>query len=81
MKEIIRKWNSLGINLPLARDPKTGTGSYTASLVVISSICVIASLVMPFIDKTQSLSFFIASASLYLGRKWTDKSIDNTIKD
>lgn len=37
-KEILKKLNDLGIPLPLVRDPKTNKGSFTATLLVISSI-------------------------------------------
>ncbi len=42
---LINKCNELGVPLPTVRDPKTGKGSITATLVVISSglitICIL----------------------------------------
>lgn len=72
IKEFITNWNVLGVNIPLAKEPKTNTGSYTATLVVISSLCVILSLVSPKIDKSGAMVFYTTSACLYLGRKFSN---------
>ena len=73
IKEIIKTWNSLGINIPMARDPVSGKGSVTASLVVLSSACLIISLVTTKVSNEGAFEFFIASATLYLGRRYQSK--------
>lgn len=46
-KEFVGKINSRGIPLPTVRDPKTGVGSVTVTLVVMSSgLCCISVLIM-----------------------------------
>ena len=82
MKKFRSTWNNKGINAPVMRDPKTGKGSITASLVVISCICVVISLVTNKLDKSGAFQFYLASIGVYLGRKITNKDgsiIDSTL--
>src|SRR5271166_3331457 len=45
LQQLISSWNSQGLPLPMVRDPKTGQGSVTTTLVVVSSgICTVCSL-------------------------------------
>lgn len=69
VKTFFGKINSLGFPLPMMRDPKTGLGSITVSLVITSAICVIASLISNKIDKSGALSFYALTLGAYLGRK------------
>lgn len=68
--------NMYGINLPMVKDPKTGIGSVSLTLVVISSVMVILGLVgkwsgkLGVVDINNSLEFFYASSALYFGRNW-----------
>ncbi len=60
----------------MVKDPKTGMGSVSLTLVFISSIMVILGLVgkwsgrLGTIDINNSLEFFYASSALYFGRNW-----------
>lgn len=75
-----RDANVFGINIPMVKDPKTGTGSVSLTLVFISSALVLVGLVgkwsgyLGTIDIDNALEFFYASSALYFGRKWTSKT-------
>jgi len=66
--------NQRGINLPMIKDPKTGIGSVSLTLVFISSILVVLGLVgkwsgrLGTVDINNALEFFYASCVLYFGR-------------
>lgn len=72
--------NQSGINLPMVKDPKTGTGSVSVTLVFVSSVMVILGLVgkwsgrLGIVDIQNSLEFFYASCALYFGRNWKSKT-------
>ena len=72
--KLTRAANQQGINLPMIRDPKTGLGSVSLTLVFISSIFVVMGLVGKWsgrfgvIDIDNALEFFYASCVLYFGR-------------
>jgi len=72
--------NKYGINFPMVKDPKTGLGSVSLTLLIISSIMVILGLVgkwsgrLGIVDINNSLEFFYASSALYFGRSWVSKS-------
>lgn len=76
MKKLVLICNSYGIPLPLVHDPKTGTGSVSLTLVVLSSSMVLLGLVgtwsgkLGVIDIKNALEFFYASSFLYFGRNW-----------
>ncbi len=74
IKFFIKNWNVHGIGLPTVKDPKTNAGSITATLVVISCICVVASLISNKVDKSGSMQFYIISLGAYLGRKFQTKA-------
>jgi hypothetical protein len=73
---ITKSLNMYGINLPMIKDPKSGIGSVSLTLVFISSIMVILGLVgkwsgkLGIIDINNALEFFYASSALYFGRNW-----------
>ena len=73
LKGYIQKANELGVPLATVRDPATGRGSISATLVVLSSIALIASLVTTKVNNSGSLEFFLASCSLYFGRHYQKK--------
>jgi hypothetical protein len=79
--------NMYGINLPMVKDPKTGKGSVSLTLVFISSIMVILGLVgkwsgrLGVVDINNALEFFYASSFLYFGRNWRAASGAPPTKD
>jgi hypothetical protein len=74
--EFAAKMNKYGVPLPTVRDPKTGLGSISLTLVFISFNMVLVGLVGKWagalggIDLTQALNLFYACAALYWGRKF-----------
>lgn len=74
IKQFINLLNSKGIPVPLIKDPKTGIGSVSLTLVFLSSIYVQVGLIGKYsklldgIDLAQALNFFMISAGLYFGR-------------
>lgn len=77
--EIVNSINQKGIPFPMARDPKTGVGSVSLTLVIFSSALVMIGLVGKWsgklggIDMSNALQFFYASSGLYFMRTWTSK--------
>lgn len=71
--QYIKDKNVKGVYLPFVSDSATGKGSVSLTLVVISSICLVLSLVTKKVDNPGSFEFFLASISLYFGRKYTNK--------
>jgi hypothetical protein len=75
LKALILKLNKNGVPLPMATDPKTGVGSLTVTMVVVSfGICALgvlgkASKVLGEVDLTAAHSLLVISLSAYLGRK------------
>lgn len=74
LKSYIQKANELGIPLATVRDPATGRGSISATLVFVSSIALLASLVTPKVSNSGALEMFLVACSLYFGRKFQTKS-------
>jgi len=76
-KEFVGKMNAAGIPVPTVRDPKTGKGSVSLTLVFISFNMVLVGLVGKWagalggIDLTQALNLFYACAALYWGRSFS----------
>jgi hypothetical protein len=64
--DVVQKWkdlvdtaNSKGIPMPMVRDPKSGLGSITATLVVVSSgLCAISILMMLAVFLSKMTAFF-----------------------
>ena len=69
IKDFFGKINALGFPIPMMRDPKTGLGSVTVSLVIVSAVCVIISLISKKVDQSGALSFHALALGAYLGRK------------
>lgn len=73
-KTFVDKMNKYGIPVPTVRDPKTGLGSVSLTLVFISFNVVLVGLVGKWagslggIDISQALNLFYACAALYFGR-------------
>jgi len=87
MKALYKKWkmvvnraNAVGVPLPTIRDPKSGLGSVSLTLVFLSSFLVILGIVGKWskslgeIDIRNALEFFYASSALYFGRQWNKKT-------
>lgn len=87
LKELIEKWkqfvrdmNAKGIPVPTVRDPKTGFGSISLTLVFISSIIVIVGILgktagmLGGLDMGMAMEFFWTATSLYFGRQFQTKS-------
>ncbi len=78
-KEFTRRMNEKGVPLPTIRDPKTGSGSVSLTLLVFASIWVQIGLLGKFsrvfegVNLDQALQFFYACSALYFGRRWTSK--------
>ena len=74
-KALLEKLNRLGFPIITARDPKTGRGSISLTLVFISSLLVIVGIVGKWsgklggIDMTYAMEFLWTSCSLYFGRQ------------
>jgi hypothetical protein len=79
---LIDKWNnfvsacnSKGIPIPLARDPKTGQGSVSLTMLFLSFNMVIVGLIGKYskmlegVDIGQALNLFTICSALYFGRK------------
>jgi hypothetical protein len=72
----VAQMNSNGVPLPTIRDPKSGKGSISLTLVFVSFNVVLVGLVGKWagalggIDLTQALNLFYACAALYFGRKF-----------
>lgn len=75
ISEFTVKLNKLGIPLPVIRDPKTGKGSVSLTLVFISFNIVAFGLIgkaagiLGGVDLAQALNLFYACAALYWGRQ------------
>jgi len=87
MKALYKKWkmvvnraNAVGVPLPTIRDPKSGLGSVSLTLIFLSSLLVILGIVGKWskslgeIDIRNALEFFYASSALYFGRQWNKKA-------
>jgi hypothetical protein len=74
--QLARSMNEKGIPIPVIRDPKTGTGSVSLTLVFISANLVIFGIIGKWgaglkIDMEQAMQFFYATSALYFGRGLT----------
>lgn len=89
IKELSNAWktftgrlNKYGIPLPSVRDPKTGRGSISLTLVFISFNMVLVGVVGKWsgalggIDIAQALNLFYACAALYWGRKFQGRDVE-----
>lgn len=75
IKLVVEKFNKNGIPIPTIRDPKSGTGSITLTLVFISfNTALIGQIgkiagILGGIDLTQANYLFLMCLGAYLGRK------------
>ena len=75
LRAIIQRMNQLGIPVPVARDPSTGRGSVTFTLVVVSGGIVLIGLLnsaaslFKGVDMTSALYWHGMSLATYLGRR------------
>ena len=76
MKNLISRLNKFGIPLPMIRDPRTGLGSVSLTLVFMSSIYVQLALLNMFaqmfqgVDIVNALYWHGMSLALYFGRSF-----------
>lgn len=73
--ELSNKMSVKGIPMPVIRDPKTGQGSVSLTLVFISFNVWLVSVIgkaagaLGGMDPAQTLNMFVSCAALYWGRK------------
>lgn len=85
IKEYLLKMNQDGVPLPMLKDPKTGKGSVTLTMMWISfnvSILALAGKVTKIlggVDYSDTLWLLGLTSSLYLGRKIQKNGKDFTI--
>lgn len=79
-KAFVARMNEFGVPVPTARDPKTGKGSVSFSLVVISTALVVMGIVGKWsklagdIDLDNAMEFLWSALAIYFGRQWQTKS-------
>ena len=79
-KDLVNKANKAGLPIPTIRDPKTGVGSVSLTLVLISALLVIVGILSKWagklggIEMNSAMQFFWTSVSLYWGRKFQGKA-------
>lgn len=76
IKQFIVSLNSKGIPLPFLRDPKTGAGSVSLTMMFISFNVVLVGLIGKWskaldIDLQQAIYWFMITSGLYFGRSLT----------
>lgn len=83
LSELASKLNKQGVPIPLLRDPKTGEGSISFSMMFISFNIVAVGLIGKYakilegIDLNQAQNLFLATSALYFGRTLTLKTDKN----
>jgi hypothetical protein len=86
LKMLIRKMNEAGAPLPVARDPATGKGSVTFTLVAISGGVVLIGLLNSFanlfkgVDMTNALYWHGMALAAYLGRRMSGDGKNITVE-
>lgn len=79
LRAFVERMNSLGVPLPMVRDPKTGAGSVSLTMVVVSFFVAVMGLIgkiskfLGDVDMSQTLWLLTISSSLYFGRKLSVK--------
>jgi hypothetical protein len=90
IKELVSKLNKYGIPVPMVRDPRTGLGSVSLTLVLLSSIYVQLALLNMFaqmfkgVDIVNALYWHGMSLALYFGRSFNkegDISMNSSSSD
>lgn len=85
IKDFLVKMNQEGFPLPLLRDPKTGQGSVSLTMLVLSFNVVLLGLIgksagfLGGVDLTQAIYWNVLTASLYFGRtlSYNGKTVEN----
>lgn len=86
LKQLVLELNESGIPLPLVRDNKTGRGSISLTMMVISFTIVLLGLLGKFskvldIDLTQGIYFFGITSALYFSRSISGNKNDIKIEN
>ena len=87
LKQQIDKLNKYGVPLPMIRDPKTGLGSVSLTLVLLSSVYVQLALLNMFaqmfqgVDIVNALYWHGMSLALYFGRSFNKEGGISLEKD
>lgn len=85
VKDFVNKLNQSGVPMPMLKDPKTGQGSITATLVFLSfNTALLGQLgkitnLFGSIDLTQANYLFLLSLGAYLGRKFQANATTKTV--
>lgn len=92
-RKLFEKWknfvallNKKGVPAPTIRDPKTGQGSVSLTLVFISSAIVIVGIIgnwsakLGNVDMANAMQFFWTACTLYWGRKFQYRPDDTSPK-
>lgn len=79
LKEISDKLNAKGIPVPMLRDPKTGMGSISLTMLFISFNTVLVGIIGKWgkgldVDLAQALNWFLICSGLYFGRNLTNSN-------
>jgi hypothetical protein len=86
-QKFVDKMNRKGIPVPVIRDPYTGKGSVSLTLLFLSSIWVQVGLIEKLTNKLggfdmqSAIYWFMACAALYFGRKLGGSKADPTLGD
>ena len=87
LKELVARLNKYGVPVPMIRDPKTGLGSVSLTLVLLSSIYVQLALLNMFaqmfqgVDIVNALYWHGMSLALYFGRSFKKEGDISLDKD
>ena len=87
LKELVARLNKYGVPVPMIRDPKTGLGSVSLTLVLLSSIYVQLALLNMFaqmfqgVDIVNALYWHGMSLALYFGRSFNKEGDISLEKD
>jgi len=85
IKQFFNDMNQKGIPVPMARDPKSGQGSITATMFIMTHVaCILLLLgkvtnVVGNVDYSQLLWLYGLTGSFYLGRKISGNGKDITV--
>jgi len=85
LKQLLLKLNRDGIPIPLLRDPKSGMGSISFTLTIVSATIVAVGLVLNStklveINVSDAEYWFMACAGLYFGRNMSTNSATKTVQ-
>lgn len=87
LQSLLNNLNKKGFPIPLLRDPKTGLGSVSLTMLFISFNVFLLGLIgkvagkLGGIDLTQALYWNVLNASLYFGRSIAAEKGTVTLKD